>query len=162
MTTLSVDSQKPVPVNRRRFLKWLIGVSAAITAAGGTVIIFRYLLPPERDETGYAGPTEVGSLAEFPPNAAKVVPVAGKPVIVVNTVSDGLKAYSAICTHLGCIVKWHPDRQLIISPCHNGIFNPVNGNVISGPPPRALPAYEWAVKDGRVYVGRPLGQIYGT
>lgn len=162
MTKLYGDSQAPVPVKRRQFLRWLIGISATITAAGVAVPILRYLWPPARNETGYAGPTEVGKVADFPPNGGKVVPVAGKPVIVVNTMSDGLKAYSAICTHLGCIVKWHPDRQLIISPCHNGIFNPVNGNVISGPPPRPLPAYEWAVKDGKVYVGRPLGQIYGT
>lgn len=162
MTSLSGDSPAAKPVNRRRFLWWLVVLSGAITAAGITVPIIGYLLPPTQEAKGYTGPTAVGSVADFPPNSGKVVPVAGKPVIVVNTMSDGLRAYSAICTHLGCIVKWHPDQQLIISPCHNGIFNPVNGNVISGPPPRPLPAYEWAVKDGKVYVGRPLGQIYGT
>lgn len=42
------------------------------------------------------------------------------------------------------------------------VSRPVTGAVVGGPPPRPLPAYELAIKDGKVYVGKPLGQIYGA
>ncbi len=48
------------------------------------------------------------------------------------------------------------------SPCHDGRFNPVTGAVVSGPPPRPLPAYELSIKDGKIWIGKPLGQIYGA
>jgi cytochrome b6-f complex iron-sulfur subunit len=51
---------------------------------------------------------------------------------------------------------------VIHSPCHDGLFNPVTGAVVGGPPPRPLPAYELTIKDGKVYVGKSQGQVYGT
>jgi Rieske Fe-S protein len=162
MTSLSDDSPVAEPVKRRRFLWWLVGLSGAITAAGITVPVIGYILPPAQNGKGYTGPTAVGSVADFPLNSGKVMSVANKPVIVVNTAAGGLKAFSATCTHLGCIVKYHADRQAIVSPCHDGVFNPMNGNVISGPPPRPLPPYELAVKDGKIYVGKALGELYGA
>lgn len=83
-------------------------------------------------------------------------------MVVVNTKAGGIKVFSAICTHLGCIVYWRSEKNVIHSPCHDGLFNPVTGAVVSGPPPRPLPSYELAIKDGKVYVGKPLGKIYGT
>jgi cytochrome b6-f complex iron-sulfur subunit len=148
-------------LGRRGFLKWLLGFSIVSTVAGIFGPIIAYLLPPAR-QANYGGPTEVGAVADFPVGAGSIVSVANKPVIVVNTAAGGIKAFSAICTHLGCVVYWHPEKNVIHSPCHDGLFNPVNGAVVSGPPPRPLPAYELALKDGRVLIGKPLGQIYGT
>ncbi len=42
---------------------------------------------------------------------------------------------------------------------NDGRFNPVNGAVISGPPPRPLPAYEFEIVDEQVYVGVAQGPI---
>jgi len=162
MTTSFDQTPASVPVNRRHFIRWLLSFSVVATAAGILVPIIGYLWPPAREVSEYIGPTEVGNVNDFPLNSGKVVAVAGKPIIIVNTPAGGLKAFSAICTHLGCVVFWHPERQVIHSPCHDGLFHPVTGNVISGPPPRPLPPYELAVKDGKVYVGRALGTIYGT
>jgi cytochrome b6-f complex iron-sulfur subunit len=69
---------------------------------------------------------------------------------------------SAICTHLGCVVGWKSSQGNIECPCHDGRFNPFNGAVISGPPPRPLPSYEVVVQNEQVYVGRPQGEIYGA
>ncbi|MCA9868828.1 MAG: Rieske 2Fe-2S domain-containing protein, partial [Anaerolineae bacterium] len=46
----------------------------------------------------------------IPVGHGEVVAVDDKPVVVVNTEQGGIKAYSAICTHLGCISKWDPQR----------------------------------------------------
>jgi cytochrome b6-f complex iron-sulfur subunit len=104
----------------------------------------------------------IGAVADFPVGTGKVVAVNDKPVIIVNTKAGSIKAFSAICTHLGCVVDWKKEKGVIHSPCHDGLFNPVTGAVVGGPPPRPLPPYELAIKDGKVYVGKPLGQIYGA
>ncbi len=58
--------------------------------------------------------------------------------------SEGFVAYSAICTHLGCIVSWVekkklPDTSYTECFCHNSIFDPARGaKVLAGPAPIPL------------------------
>jgi cytochrome b6-f complex iron-sulfur subunit len=149
-----------IPMTRRKSIQLLLSFSILATVGGIVGPIVAYLLP-RNASTGAGGPVEVGKVEDFAPGSGTVVSVNDKPVIVVNTKSGELKAFSAICTHLGCIVAWEQRKGVIHCPCHDGIFNPTNGNVISGPPPRALANYELAVKDGKVLIGKPLGQLYG-
>jgi menaquinol-cytochrome c reductase iron-sulfur subunit len=60
-------------------------------------------------------------------------------------------ALSNVCTHLGCRARWIADQQIFFCPCHNGVFDK-EGEVVSGPPPRALDRYETKVEDGVLYV----------
>jgi cytochrome b6-f complex iron-sulfur subunit len=142
------------PITRRRSIQLLLGFSIIATIGGIVVPIIAYLIPRE-DTTAYGGPTNVGAVEDFPLNSAKIVSVNDKPVIVVNTKAGELKAFSAICTHLGCIVSWSARKSIIHCPCHDGFFNPVTGAVVSGPPPSPLPQYELVVKDGNVLIGNP-------
>ncbi len=145
---------------RRSFLKVALGFSFAATALGTAIPIVGYLWPPERAGTANQVRTLAGTLKEIPVGQAKILPVNDKPVIVVNTAAGGIKAFSAICTHLGCIVYWDTQKGVIHSPCHDGLFNPVTGAVISGPPPRPLPAYELEIEGENIYIGKPLGELY--
>ncbi len=140
-------------VSRRRFVYYLLGFSVVATAAGVLTPIAGYVWPPSRAASGAGGRTQVGTTQDFPVGQGKVVPVNDKPVIVVNTAQGGLKCFSAICTHLGCVVEWDQRRQVILCPCHDGRFNPANGAVISGPPPSPLSELPVAVESGAVYVG---------
>ena len=149
------------PAARRDVLKWLLGFSVVTTVIGIIGPILAYLMPV-RESGIYGGPIAVGRVEDFPAGTGAVVTVNGKPVIIVNTKAGGVKPFSAVCTHLGCVVYWDKAKGVIHSPCHDGLFSPVTGAVVSGPPPRPLPAYESQIKDGQVYVGKPLGQIYGT
>ncbi len=79
------------------------------------------------------------------------MPVNDQPVIVINT-NQGMRAFSAICTHLGCVVEWDQERQFILCPCHDGRFNPINGAIISGPVPAPLPALELTLEGDAIYV----------
>jgi cytochrome b6-f complex iron-sulfur subunit len=144
---------------RRRLIGWLLGFSVLGTLAGVLTPVLGYLWPPVQGSSGKGGRTLVGKVDDFPLNNGTVMSVNDEPVIVVNTEAGGIKAFSAICTHLGCIVYWHEGRQVIQSPCHDGRFNPLNGAVISGPPPRPLPPYEFEVVVGQVYVGEAKGAI---
>jgi len=69
---------------------------------------------------------------------------AFKPPTDVSLTDRGFVAYSAICTHLGCIVSWVENEQSPGSSfsecfCHNSIFDPASGaKVMGGPAPIAL------------------------
>lgn len=63
--------------------------------------------------------------------------------------SDRFTVYSAVCSHLGCNVRWQKDEGRFACPCHAGFYDP-DGNVISGPPPQPLTRLETRVKDGVV------------
>ena len=149
-------------VTRRRMIRWLLSFSVVSTLGGVLTPVVGYLWPPARAQSSQGGRTLVGAVTDFPVNSGQVVSVNDEPVIIVNTEAGGIEAYSAICTHLGCITYWHEQRTVIQCPCHDGRFNPLNGAVISGPPPRPLPTYDLEIVEGQVYVGQangPLGPI---
>lgn len=56
-------------------------------------------------------------------------------------------ALSAVCSHLGCNVRWRKEESRFACPCHAGFYDP-KGEVISGPPPRPLRQLETRVRDG--------------
>lgn len=55
--------------------------------------------------------------------------------------AEGAVAYSAVCTHLGCVVsQWVAARQVLLCPCHGGQYDPrQQARVVALPPPRPLP-----------------------
>ena len=149
-------------VGRRGFVRYLLGFSIVSSVVGILTPIVGYLLPPSRTGNAKGGKTLVGTMDDFPLGVGKIVPVNNKPVIVINT-PQGIRVLSAICTHLGCIVlEKETSLPYIKCPCHDGRFNLLNGAVISGPPPRPLPAYEYSVEEGKIYVGEPLGSLFGS
>ncbi len=52
---------------------------------------------------------------------------------------EGIKAVSAVCTHLGCILE--KSSEGFECPCHGSCYNS-NGEVLSGPAPRNLSWYQ--------------------
>ena len=71
--------------------------------------------------------------------------------VLLEKAGNEVRAWSAICTHLGCTVQWHPEEKKFICPCHQGIYD-FNGNVLSGPPPRPLEKLQVKVRDEQVFV----------
>jgi len=58
-------------------------------------------------------------------------------------------AIKPICTHLGCTVNWHEDKDRFICPCHGSQYDP-QGRVVHGPAPRALPLVTVVTKQNQV------------
>jgi Rieske Fe-S protein len=113
--------------------------------------IVAFLVPTSSSAGGNGGKVLVGTTDDIPAGYGKVVAMGSKPAIVVNT-DSGVKAYSAICTHLGCVVAWSDLQSQIVCPCHGGIFNPSNGAVVGGPPPTGLPPLTVAVEGNQIFL----------
>jgi cytochrome b6-f complex iron-sulfur subunit len=73
--------------------------------------------------------------------------------LLVRLASGEFRAYSATCTHLGCIVQYRPDIGQIWCACHNGHFD-LNGRNVQGPPPAPLETYTVNVRDDQIVVSR--------
>lgn len=138
-------------INRRGFLKIANRLLAVTGLAVLVAPVVAYFYPPKLEETP-AEPVLVCPESELPASASKTVRFGRYPALVINT-SEGLKAYSAVCTHFACIVKWDSNIKQIMCPCHAGYFDAIDGHVISGPPPTPLTAINVKVVDGNIYVG---------
>jgi cytochrome b6-f complex iron-sulfur subunit len=104
------------------------------------------VVPPEQIVEVAAGPRDA-----VPANSGIVVSLPEGHVVLLDAGGE-LRAFSAVCTHLGCIVKWQPtDHHAIYCECHGGMFTR-EGDVVGGPPPRPLPRYPVEVRDGQVFV----------
>jgi len=136
---------------RREFLKLtgrfftFIGLGAVV----GPIIVFFY--PSELEEMP-SEPVSLGPVEDLPIWKAKKIQFGRYPAMVINT-SEGLKAYSAVCTHFACITKWDEELVQIVCPCHEGFFNPLDGSVISGPPPAPLESLKVEIVDGIIFIG---------
>jgi Rieske Fe-S protein len=129
----------------------LLGFSALSTVAMVATPIIGFLIPPRSAGVGAGGRTLAATTDDLPIGSGKVVAMGSSPVIVVNT-NAGVKAYSAVCTHLGCIVAYDSTSSQIVCPCHDGHFSPASGGVISGPPPQPLKPIAVSVEKNQIFL----------
>jgi Rieske Fe-S protein len=52
--------------------------------------------------------------------------------------------FAVNCAHLGCPVRWFPQSELFMCPCHGGVYYS-NGERAAGPPERGLWTYDYRV-----------------
>ncbi len=131
--------------SRRRFIQVGIGMVAAAWAGG----FLQSKLFPENNQ---AGPRPVSfPLSELPVGGTKQVAYAASAVLVMRT-TEGLQAFSLVCTHLGCTVEWQEAKQEFHCPCHDGEYDQF-GQVISGPPPAPLESVAVRIQGDAVIVG---------
>ena len=134
---------------RRDWLFWLIGVLTCVLGSGTLTAIAAYLVPA-RKKGAAVERVEVAGAKELNPGQSKIVMGPSGPVIVVRG-KDRFVALSATCTHLGCLVKFDPTRELFVCPCHGGRFD-LDGRRVAGPPPRPLKQVPLSIVDGRVFL----------
>ncbi|MBM3803756.1 MAG: ubiquinol-cytochrome c reductase iron-sulfur subunit [Acidimicrobiia bacterium] len=61
-------------------------------------------------------------------------------------------AFAPQCPHLGCAYHWNAAKHEFLCPCHASTFS-IQGDVLTGPAPRALDRYELKIEQGKVLVG---------
>lgn len=136
---------------RRQFLRTLSGAFLGIWALGGAGALAAYMRAPEEDHSSTDRIVRIGRLEELRIGEARLVRHGVSPFFVIRTGAEQVIALSAVCTHVRCILDYDHERRGLVCPCHDGRFD-LNGNVVSGPPPRALPTYEVSTRAGEVFV----------
>ncbi len=144
-----MDQDSIPPAKRRIFLLTLLGGVGAVLAAASGWPVWRFLSP--RGDEGGAEKVQVArSMVEV--GKAHFFSFRGQPAVVLQTSAGSFSAFGAVCTHLGCIVKWVPEKGEFLCPCHAGRFS-TEGAVLGGPPPKPLESIPVAIEGDQLFVG---------
>lgn len=136
-------------MKRRRFLGILLAVLGS-TALGSFVYpLLKFLAPPARD---FKTKNISIKKSDIHLGEAKEIVLNDKPVIIINRYEKGFVAFSKVCTHLGCLIEYDRGQRRLVCPCHAGTFD-LEGNVLSGPPPRPLSVVPLRVEGEFVIIG---------
>jgi Rieske Fe-S protein len=142
----------PENKSKRDFLQWVLAGGA--TAFLGAVLypVFAYLIPPKQAEVEVSS-VKAGKLSEMEKESGKIIKFGTKPVILIRTANDEVRAFSATCTHLDCTVQFRKDFGMIWCACHNGKYD-LNGRNISGPPPRPLDEFRVVIQGDEILISK--------
>ncbi|HWS57682.1 MAG TPA: Rieske (2Fe-2S) protein [Actinotalea sp.] len=92
------------------------------------------------------------ALADVPVGSAVITTAAsGDEVVVAQPQAGTVVAFSAACTHQGCIVR--VDGGRLACPCHGSVFDAATGAVEQGPAARPLVPYAVEVQGDAVVEG---------
>jgi len=157
------DQESPAVVSRRWMLmkagmalNGLVGIALAVP-------IVRYLLAPVRKDDDYKSWVSLGSAENFPVGETRLAtfktpwarPWDGETVNTACYVRrEGSTQYTVFainCAHLGCPVRWFPQSQLFMCPCHGGVYY-ADGSRASGPPERGLFTYDARLEKGQLMI----------
>jgi cytochrome b6-f complex iron-sulfur subunit len=134
-------------INRRQFFSMLGNGSIFIALAGTVAFTYKYLFPNVLFEPPTA--FKAGNPGDFPEDSFNFI--EERKVFVVHD-KNGFFAISAVCTHLGCTVRWMNEEKQFHCPCHGSFFSP-EGRVKGGPAPRPLDCFAMRTgPDGKLIV----------
>jgi Rieske Fe-S protein len=94
-----------------------------------------------------AGGTVLGTASEIPVGGGKIF--TANKVVVTQPSAGEYKAFSAVCTHMQCLVD-KVSNGTIQCPCHGSQFSITNGSVVAGPAPSPLPVQPITVSGGTI------------
>jgi Rieske Fe-S protein len=89
----------------------------------------------ELDIKDYPELVAAGGMVALEPTGAR------KPVIVMRIENDQFRVMSLRCPHLGCTVRWDPELQDFMCPCHGSRFDD-KGAVTKGPADDSLQQFQ--------------------
>lgn len=136
-------------MKRRNFLKALFGLFGTVSVASFAYPLVRFLAPP-----GNAVKDRKVILPkhDVPVGTSKAIIFRDKPAMIINRPGKGLIALSKVCTHLGCLVEYEKEKNQLLCPCHAGSYD-LEGNVLSGPPPRPLDKLPLRIEGDQIVIG---------
>ena len=134
---------------RRTFLGIIMAGIGAVVAGMFGWSMFRYMSPIDRggQEQQVRIPRQQLAVGD-----AHFFNFQGRPAVLLQPSAGEFLALSAVCTHLGCIVKWVDNSQEFLCPCHGGRFS-TSGQVLGGPPPSPLETYTVSLDGDEILIG---------
>jgi len=144
------ERDEEAQVTRREFCNFL-GLTSAALFAGAAGFATKAALDARASESLPAAHIE--GAETLAPNSSLNFHYPGErdSAILVRTADGAYHAYGQKCTHLSCPVYYSRDHRRLECPCHEGAFDAGTGNVLYGPPPRALDTIEVEVREGQVW-----------
>jgi cytochrome b6-f complex iron-sulfur subunit len=131
-------------ISRKKFLVLSARYGAAVAGIVAGISIIRIIVPKRKAANRLIA---AGHYADFPFNDFTLLKEHG---LFIFRDHEGLRAVSAVCTHLGCIIE--KSVAGFICPCHGSTYNK-NGSVLSGAASHDLHWYAMEKgEDGQVYV----------
>ena len=156
---MSADS----PLPKRTFLKVALlanGVVGALLA----IPVVRYILSPTiKPPTEAQRWVSLGTTDKFPVGETRLASfrnaverpsdgvTANLPCWVRNIDGEKFQVFAINCAHLGCPVRWFPESNLFLCPCHGGAYY-ADGARASGPPERGLFEYRHRITAGELWI----------
>jgi Rieske Fe-S protein len=165
---ITVVEVNRTPVDRlavsRRWLLLKMGLvfNSAVGIAIATPVV-KYLLSPVKRDDDYKSWVSLGALDAFPIGETRLAKFTnpsrhswdgetdGVACWVRRAASDQFTVFAINCAHLGCPVRWFPQSQLFMCPCHGGAYY-ADGSRASGPPERGLFTYDCRIAQGELHI----------
>jgi len=118
------------------------GGSAGGSSGGGS--------PSKQKQSGGGGAPALVATADVPVDGGVIL--NNEQIVVTQPAKGQFKAFSAICTHQGCLVA-QVQQGTIICPCHGSQFSVQDGSVVAGPATSPLPPVNVKVQGSNVVRG---------
>ena len=158
-------------LNRRDFLK--IGGTGVAGFIAGQVLLPAPAQAAAKGKEQVYPLVDIGPVSGLPMGAAVefLYPDEDSPAVMIHLNEPGkdgvgpkgaIVAYSILCTHKGCPVRFHPERKMLICPCHWSTFDAAKaGTLIIGQASQPLPQIKLRLEGDRVQAYGVNGLIYG-
>ena len=132
-------------LERRSVLR--VGITGALAVAFAGAGKFFAKAAPATSKVSAGKGTKIVKLASLKVGGNyNFVASNGAPSILFRT-KTGVFAYSAICTHQGCTVKYSTSSKTLKCPCHQAEFDPYkSAKVVNGPAETPLGKVKVAIK----------------
>ena len=158
-----VTPADPLTVSRRWLLLKIGALFNAVVGVAVAVPVIKYLLDPVKRDDAYKSWVSLGSVDTFPVGETRLAkftnPVSrewdgetDRVACWVRHISpQEFQVFAINCAHLGCPVRWFPQSQLFMCPCHGGAYY-ADGSRASGPPERGLFTYDAKIVEGKLQI----------
>jgi len=158
MTTSTGSSRRALLAKLGLLFNGIVGAILAVP-------VLRYVISPvtRGRKPGYEAWLSLGGLEQFPVGQTRLAtfrnPIADPwdgqtadiPCWVRNLDGQDFQVFAINCAHLGCPVRWFPQSNLFMCPCHGGVYYS-DGSHAAGPPPRGLFQYHYRIEDGKLLI----------
>ena len=99
---------------------------------------------------GAPAATPLTSTSDVPDGGGKIID--GPNIVITQPQAGSFKAFTAVCTHQGCIVST-VSGGTINCPCHGSKFSIKDGSVVNGPAPSPLASIAIKVEGTSIFAG---------
>ena len=157
-----IISEEKTVSRRSLLLKIGIGLNGLVGLALAAPVI-GYLFSPIKRRGEYKHWVSLGNLSIFPVGQTRFAEfnnpfeqasdgeTSRVPCWVRRIAIDKFQVFAINCAHLGCPVRWFPQSELFMCPCHGGAYY-ADGSRASGPPERGLFEYKYSIQDGELRI----------